>query len=120
MTSEPLGSKFWLRGADRTRGEFIYVLGRPGESLCKVGVSFEPERRAIHMQRETGRQMHVYFMCQSHVRPRLLERTVHAMLEKYRSPLGVEWFHCSPLRAALALEKVRQEFARPHKRKRAA
>lgn len=82
----------------------VYVAGEPGSGRVKVGHTYNIRTRASSLgTRFTAPDLCIYFSRKVRGAP-IAEYMAHRFLSRYE--LGYEWFSCSPIEAALAVNRA--------------
>lgn len=108
--SEPLPAKYSMRwlwtgwsytGADPSKTEYVYLLGR-NDKLLKIGYSNDPIRRVAEL---TGALQRRVYLIGTWMHPEAgwLEKKVHAALRPRRGKHEREWFRVSRQEAFAAI-----------------
>lgn len=81
-------------------GGYVYAFGVPGDNLVKIGVSFNPEKRAHELRREIlhGTVLFKYAVNDAHRVEVIAQNILH------ESHLENEWFLATAEQAADAIE----------------
>lgn len=83
----------------------VYVVTRPDESGCKIGISSNPKRRLSALQVSTPDKLSLFFQCRPDSQRAIdVEGAALELLRPWRS--RGEWLFCEPQIAQLTIEAI--------------
>lgn len=83
----------------------VYVASHPGSDSVKVGLSKDLDRRVKSFKNQRGDGATVFYAVKV-LDVYWIEKTAHRLLRPWRT--NSEWYQCSPLFAAIAVDRARQ------------